>query len=277
MARNDFTEGFAAGAAEPNARIYARASFERLVVPFAMPLLIGPGAISAVIIYASEGKQFGLYGAAIGFGVIAAVFVYTTIDNIIERPDGVRIASLFILAIVVVSMLSRVSRAFELRASSIVLDTKAASFFADYAGRDVQLVAHDPEPEGQHSLAFKERQQRITNHIPAEDPIIFLEVTVTDASEFSSKLAVHGTIRNGRRVLEVSSPVVANSIAALLLHLRDEYRVKPNVYFGWTEGNPVANLLRFLFVGDGEIAPTTREVLRRAEPDKSVRPKVHVG
>ena len=214
---------------------------------------------------------------AIGFGVIAAVFVYTTIDNIIERPDGVRIASLFILAIVVVSMLSRVSRAFELRASSIVLDAKAASFFADYAGRDVQLVAHDPEPEGQHSLAFKERQQRITNHIPAEDPIIFLEVTVTDASEFSSRLQVHGTIRNGRRVLEMHSPVVANSIAALLLHLRDEYGVRPNVYFGWTEGNPVSNLVRFLFLGDGEIAPTTREVLRRAEPDKNVRPRVHVG
>jgi hypothetical protein len=215
--------------------------------------------------------------SAIGFGVIAAVFVYTTIDNIIERPDGVRIASLFILAIVVVSISSRVGRAFELRTDSITLDAKAASFFTDYVGRDVQLVAHDPEPEGHHSLAFKERQQRIENHIPAEDPVIFLEVTVTDASEFSSKLRVNGTIRNGRRVLEMSSPVVANSIAALLLHLRDAYRVKPNVYFGWTEGNPVANLLRFLFVGDGEIAPTTREVLRRAEPDRSVRPKVHVG
>ena len=81
------------------------------------------------------------------------------------------------------------------------------------------LVAHDPDPAGHHSLAFKEREQRIENHIPAEDPIIFLEVTVTDASEFSTKLQVHGTIRNGRRVLTMSSPVVANSIAALLLHL----------------------------------------------------------
>ena len=88
---------------------------------------------------------------------------------------------------------------------------------------------------------------------------------------------MHGSTRNGRRVLEMTSPVVSNSIAALLLHLRDEYGVKPNVYFEWTEGNPVTNLLRFLFLGDGEIAPTTREVLRRAEPDRSLRPKVHVG
>jgi hypothetical protein len=115
------------------------------------------------------------------------------------------------------------------------------------------------------------------NHIPAEDPVIFLEVTLTDASEFSSELQVHGAIRNGRRVLEMSSPVVANSIAALLLHLRDRYGIKPNVYFEWTEGNPVVNLLRFLFLGVGEIAPTTREVLRRAEPDRARRPHVHVG
>jgi len=232
---------------------------------------------SASVAVTLSAAQRGARRSAIGFGVIAAVFVYTTIDNIIERPDGVRIASLFIVAIMVVSFWSRARRAFELRTESITLDAKAASFFTDYVGRDVQLVAHDPDPEGHHSLAFKEREQRIENHIPAEDPIIFLEVTVTDASEFSTKLVVRGTLRNGRRVLEMSSPVVANSIAALLLHLRDRYRVKPNVYFGWTEGNPVTNLLRFLFVGDGEIAPTTREVLRRAEPDRSVRPKVHVG
>jgi len=172
---------------------------------------------------------------------------------------------------------SRLCRSFELRTGEIVLDAVAAGFFADYRGREVQLIAHDPDEVGERTLGFKERQQRMENHIPAEDPIVFLEVTLTDASEFSSELQVHGAIRNGRRVLEMSSPVVANSIAALLLHLRDRYGIKPNVYFEWTEGNPVVNLLRFLFLGVGEIAPTTREVLRRAEPDRSRRPKVHVG
>jgi len=141
----------------------------------------------------------------------------------------------------------------------------------------VQIIAHDPDGVSEHTLGFKERQQRADNHIPSEDRVIFLEVTLSDASEFTSELDVHGTVRSGRRVLEMTSPVVSNSIAALLMYVRDEYGVKPNIYFEWTEGNPVTNFLRFLFLGEGEIAPTTREVLRRAEPDRARLPKVHVG
>jgi multiple antibiotic resistance protein len=80
MARDDFTAMFAdaaEGAETEGARAYARRRFERLVVPFAMPLLIGPGAISSVVIFASEAKQFGLQGMAAGIGVIAAVSVVT--------------------------------------------------------------------------------------------------------------------------------------------------------------------------------------------------------
>jgi hypothetical protein len=105
--------------------------------------------------------------------------------------------------------------------------------------------------------------------------VIFLEVTLSDPSDFATELNVHGCFRQGRRVMEMTSPAVA--IAALLLHLRDEYRVKPNIYFQWTESNPVSNLLRFLFFGVGEIAPITREALRRAEPDRARRPRVQVG
>src|SRR5690606_13773963 len=58
-----------------DARSWARRRFAGLIVPFGMPLLIGPGAISTVIIYASEARQFGLTGAAIGLAAIAAISV----------------------------------------------------------------------------------------------------------------------------------------------------------------------------------------------------------
>jgi multiple antibiotic resistance protein len=81
MARDDFTATFAdADAPAGEGRAHARKRFERMIVPFAMPLLIGPGAISTVIIYASEAKTYGLGGAAIGVAVIAAVSLATMLS-----------------------------------------------------------------------------------------------------------------------------------------------------------------------------------------------------
>ncbi len=104
-----------------------------------------------------------------------------------------------------------------------------------------------------------------------------MEVTVTDASDFETELRVVGEERFGHRILTVRSSVVANTIAEIALAVRDRTALVPHIYFTWTEGNPFTNLLRFLFVGDGEVAPVTREVLREAEPDPKQRPRVHVG
>jgi len=77
MARGDITEMFteeAGGAAEPLSTLaYARKRFEGLIVPFGMPLLIGPGAISTVVIYAGEAKVLGVWGLPVGLAVIAAI------------------------------------------------------------------------------------------------------------------------------------------------------------------------------------------------------------
>jgi hypothetical protein len=75
----------------------------------------------------------------------------------------------------------------------------------------------------------------------------------------------------------VESAVAPNTIAAVLMELRDRTGQVPHASFNWTEGHPVNHLLRFLVFGNGEVAPLTREVLRRAEPDPALRPHVHVG
>lgn len=62
-----------------------------------------------------------------------------------------------------------------------------------------------------------------------------------------------------------------------LLHVRDRTGCTSHIYFKWAEGNPLTNFLRFFLFGQGEVAPVTREALREAEPDRSRRPRVHVG
>ena len=86
-----------------------------------------------------------------------------------------------------------------------------------------------------------------------------------------------GEERFGYTVLTVSSAAVPNGIAAICLAMRDEFGLIPHVYFDWTEGSPLIHFLRFILWGSGEVAPVTREILRRAEPDRSRRPHVHVG
>jgi hypothetical protein len=108
-------------------------------------------------------------------------------------------------------------------------------------------------------------------------PVLFLEVYVEDASEFEDVLEVRGVEIGGYKVLRGESSTVPNAIAAFLLHVRDTTGKRPHCYFGWTQGNPIAYIMRFILFGEGDTAPVTHEVLREAEPDLGRRPIIHVG
>jgi len=212
------------------------------------------------------------------FVVITVIFFYTTALNVFERPDGVKIGSCFIAAIVVLSVVSRLRRAFELRTTSVVLDAKAETFMRDCARRSIRLIANEPETRKRGEYRQKVDQIVDDNDLPDANDIIFVEVTITDPSDFESVLEVHGEVMHGvYRVITLESSSVPNALAALLLHVRDVTGVRPHIYFEWTEGNPAANFLRFLLFGVGEVAPVTREVMRRAEPIPSRRPHLHAG
>ncbi len=211
------------------------------------------------------------------YAAITLVVGYTAVANVIERPDGVRIASFFILAIVTTSLVSRATRSTELRVTAVRLDPLARQLVDQAAAGEIRIIANEPNERDEAEYREKEREEREDNHIPPADPVLFLEVTVLDPSEFESSLEVTGEVRFGYRILRVESSVIANSIAAVLLHVRDQTGKQPHAYFGWTEGSPIVNLLRYLIFGDGEVAPVTREVLRKAEPDLARRPRIHVG
>ena len=218
------------------------------------------------------------------FLIIALVFGYTTIVNIFERTDGIKIASFFIGAIVLISLVSRVYRSTELRVERVHLDDEAKKFIAEATTGPVRIVTNRLETGTVEEYERKEKEKRDANHIPPSDSILFFEVAISDASEFVGKLNVRGERVGKYKILRTESPVVPNAIAALLLHLRDKYlkdREHPNnlphVYFGWSEGNPITYLLKYVAFGEGDTAPVTHEVLRKAEKIAERRPIVHVG
>ncbi len=211
------------------------------------------------------------------FMLISLVFIYTTIVNIIEQPDGIKIASIFIVAIVVSSLFSRVWRSTELRVERIELDDMAREFVRKAAKGTVRIITNRVDRGDSAEYEMKEKEKRLDNHIPAGEPILFFEVTPGDASEFSGVLKVRGVTVDRFQILRTESAAVPNAIAAFLLFVRNETGKLPHVYFGWSEGNPVSYLLKYIAFGEGDTAPVTHEVLRQAEKDPDQRPIVHVG
>ncbi len=141
----------------------------------------------------------------------------------------------------------------------------------------IRIIANEPDERDEKEYREKMLDSRQSTHLPDALHAIFLEVTLLDSSEFSTVLNVEGEWRYGYRILKVSSPTVPNAIAAVLMKIKEETAIVPDVYFQWTEGNPITHLLKFFMFGVGEVAPVTREVLRRAEKDAARRPHVHVG
>ena len=236
-------------------------------------LMLMTSAAVAVTISAKRKKQ----NRWISFAIIALVFIYTTVVNMVEQPSGIKIALLFIFGIVITSFVSRALRTTEVRVEGLEFDEKAQEFIDEMAQGEIRIVTNRRETGDVDEYRFKEHEKRVDNHIPSSDPIVFYEIELGDASDFTGKLFVRGVDIDGYKILRTVAPAVPNAIAALLLHLRNETEKIPHVYFGWSEGNPIAYLIRYILFGEGDTAPVTREILRQAEHDPELRPSVHVG
>ncbi len=215
----------------------------------------------------------------LSFGAITLLFVYTTIVNIIERPEGIQIAAFFIGVIILTSLISRVWRSTELRVEQIAMDETARRFIAEeeeHQGK-IRLIANRLNEGDEQEYFLKEKEVREDNHIPQTDSVLFLEIQVSDASVFTEIIQVKGVQVGNYRILRARGAAVPNTIAAILLYIRDQTGKLPHAYFGWAEGNPIQYLLRFILFGEGDIAVVTREVLRKAEKNPERRPGIHVG
>jgi hypothetical protein len=211
------------------------------------------------------------------FLLVSLVFLYTTAVNIYERPEGIKIASLFILSMIVTSLVSRALRSTELRITAVEIDEKAKALLAQDEDSVIRLIARAPRLESAEQLDAIDREIREFHNLEENERLYFFEVGRGDASEFESTLRVTGKRVGKYAVLYATSVVVPNAIAAILIHLEKTTGKVPHAYFKWHEGNPVGNVFQFLFFGEGDVAPVAHEVLRRAVPDINRRPVIHVS
>jgi hypothetical protein len=213
--------------------------------------------------------------------LITSIFLYTTVLNIYERPEGLKISSFFIFTIIGVSLLSRALRSTELRITEIELSQEAIGLLREDEDQVIRVIARTPRPDFEAETAEEldaiDRFVRERYGLTPNESVYFFEVIRTDISEFQHTLCVEGRRLGRNKILYAKSPVVANSIAALLIELERRTGNIPHGYFKWKEGNPVFNMIKFIFLGEGDAAPVTHEVLRRAILDIKHRPIVHVS
>jgi hypothetical protein len=209
--------------------------------------------------------------------LVTLIFVYTTGMNIWERPEGLKISCMFIATIMFVSFVSRATRSTELRITGVEFSDQASAFIREAGDQPIRIIAHRPKATSPENLDQIETFVREIQGLPEHAPVIFLQVERTDASEFNQRLSVQGVRVGHHCLLHARSPMVSNSIAAILIQIGKVTGQVPHIYFKWREGNPVINIFRFLFLGEGDAAPLTHEVLRKAVRNIERRPIVHVS
>ncbi len=211
-----------------------------------------------------------------GFLLAVFVFLYTTVAIVIEKPDGIKIAGTFVLATLVFSIVSRTRRSTELRFEKFDFVDETSRFLWD-ALRHLEFPVLVPHRPGHHTIAEKEEKIRRVHRLERNVPIVFVEATVGDPSEFHHNPMIEVTEENERFLLRLTRCAsVAHAVATVALELSKTGK-PPEIHFGWSGESPLAANLSFLLFGEGNVPWLVRELILKAEPDPTRQPRVIIG
>jgi hypothetical protein len=205
------------------------------------------------------------------FWVVSAVFAFTLVDNVIERPDGVIIASVFITAVIVTSAISRYRRATELRVAALhFANHESAELWGEIVGKKVNVV-----PLKTFSLEARRRKARdIRKYYSTKGSFAFLHVELTDnRSEFMSSPHVWVTQEGDDYAIRITGATAIANTIAYVSELIDPI----SIFLGLTRRNLMTQSLRFLLWGEGETGLLVYTILVRYwewTPEDDVRPLI---
>ena len=208
---------------------------------------------------------------------ITLVFFYVTIMILWKKPEGMVIASCFIGTVFVSSLISRWQRSTELRLDHFRFINNESHFLWD-ALRHLEfpyLVPH--RVGGARKLAEKEEEIRRVHHLEVAVPIVFVEATLGDVSEFYHSPTIEVTEEEGRFLIRVSNCAsIAHTLASIALEL-SKSGTPPELHFGWSDENPLSMSLGFVLFGEGNVPWMVRGLVRKAQPDPAKQPRVIIG
>ncbi len=220
--------------------------------------------------------RFWLFRLNWPYAAITAVFFYTTLANVLEKPTGLLIASWFILAVIVLSIVSRFYRSKEMRLQGLEFVDEHSRFLWD-SMKMFEFPVLVPHRPGSRSLQEKEVLIRKEHRLSPEVPIVFIEARLGDTSDFYQTPLIEVLQEEGSFLLRVQKCAsIAHSIAALALEL-SKTGTPPEIHFGWSDENPMAANIGFLLFGEGNVPWMVRELIRDAEPNPERQPKVIIG
>jgi hypothetical protein len=257
---------------------FFQASVEAQGGAYATGVLVLITSACVAVVIDKWNKRSGFWLARIPWGtvVIMLVFIYTTIATVIEKPEGIAIASIFITTIVLLSLLSRTMRSTELRLIRFEFIDDHSRFLWDTL-KHLEFPVLVPHRAGRRSIVEKEEEIRAIHRLTADIPIVYVEATLGDPSEFYHTPRMEIVEQEGRFIIRVQHCVsIAHVLAAIALELSKAGK-PPELHFGWSEESPLAANLRFVLFGEGNVPWMVRELIRLAEPDPARRPHVVIG
>jgi hypothetical protein len=204
-------------------------------------LMLSASVAAAVSLWKEHSYSLSLYC----WGVVL-VFGYTTVANVIERTDGIIIASAFILFILIVSGVSRYWRARELRVGGHhFADDESERLWNSIVGTRVNMVPISSLGPGERA----ERAAKLRKYYKVDGVLVFVQITLLDnRSEFLSPLEITVKQEDGQYLVEASQAVaMANAVAYLseLLH-------PAAIYLGLSRQNLMRQSFRYFLLGEGE-------------------------
>jgi len=210
------------------------------------------------------------------FALIGTFFAAMTGWIVLLNHSGLSIAMAFVATILVTSSISRWLRSTELRFEGFAFaNDDSRQRWQDICGLDFQvLVPHRP---GLMPLPEKHRRIQDEHRLPPGTPVIFVEVTLGDPSDFYHIPLMRIEHVGDLEVIRVSDCVsVSHVLAAMCVELCRVGHPLKSSSAGRTKP-PLAANLHFLLLGEGNIPWMVKSLVHRAIPDPSRQPRIRIG